>query len=585
MPLYTEDTVAPAYGLADLQFSTGDVLAAQREETFLDLPLLSAIPRSSELSAARRFGGLTTPQYDKAGALAWLGAKGLTETDLPLDDRRYNERELSILANRKVAEIRRRQVLDGGEGGFAQGAARFGNALAISLLDPLNIASGFVPVISGARYAAAVAGAGGAVGRAATRASIGVVEGATGAALLEPLIYGARAQELADYSIADSLINVAFGGVFGGGLHSVGGALGDRLGISGYAQQAARLSRLETSLAKIGDVPDVPRLATDGAGPVAAPRFDVEGEIARRYDIRVAQLQAAADAPPTSNIGAVVAESPQRLANRELSSLIRDWPELSRVERAERLGGSDQKMLMREAADLDIEDMATEIETTIADIRTRLPEAEARRDALQAQADELAARSSPGAEGLLVAQRITEDLRAARSEVNGLRGLAGQAEQRVKELRNGLSADGSARRAMQAGPAARAQAFKAAIAQAATDQPITVEPAFRPDRATFETAAARLSDPAQRPGVDANAARAVDEQLAEAPTVEDTALADEVAGMLDDGDAVAADLKLAGIDEPEAAARYLESVREMAEDAERMSKISRLAVVCSLRSA
>jgi hypothetical protein len=41
---------------------------------------------------------------------------------------------------------------------------------------------------------------------------------------------------------------------------------------------------------------------------------------------------------------------------------------------------------------------------------------------------------------------------------------------------------------------------------------------------------------------------------------------------------------MAGITEPDAALRYIESVRAMADDAERMSKISRMAVVCALRS-
>lgn len=583
MPLYGEEAVEPSYGVADLQFGLDDVLAAQREETFLDLPLLSAVPRNAELTAARRFGGLTNPIYSRDQALGWLAEKGLTATDLPLEDRTYNERELSILANRKIAEIRRQEVLQGGEGGFLEGAARLGTGLGLSLLDPLNVASAFIPVVGEARYGKLVAGAAGAIGRFGVRAGVGAVEGAVGAAVLEPIIAAARRQELADYTLADSMANIAFGGLFGGGLHGIGGAIGDRLGVSGYAQQAARLARLEDSLAKVGAAADTARVTA----PVDLPevrRFDVDAEIARRYEMRVAELKAAAEAPPASSVGVIAADSPQRLANRELSQLLREWPNLSRVERADLVGGTDRGMLMREAADLDIEETADTLAKAAEDARARIPEAEGRRDALAKQAEELGARRLD-AEGELVRQRVTEDLRDARAEVNNLKMVAATTDTRVKELRQGLSAEGSARKALEAGPVARAQALRAGVAQASAGQPITVDPAFRGDRPTAETAAARLADPAQQPGVDRSAAEAVDTTIAEAAADDEAALTEEVGALLKDGDAVAEDLKLAGIDEPEAAARFLESVREMAADAEELSKIARMSVVCALRSA
>ena len=48
-------------------------------------------------------------------------------------------------------------------------------------------------------------------------------------AAVEPLVYGVAQSEQADYHMVDSLLNVTFGGVLGGGLHAIAGAIGDRL--------------------------------------------------------------------------------------------------------------------------------------------------------------------------------------------------------------------------------------------------------------------------------------------------------------------------------------------------------------------
>lgn len=147
------------------------------------------------------------------------GMQGLFKFDRP-----YARQELEILERRKRAELRRQSILSRAEGG---GAARFGVSLAASMVDPLNIASAFVPVVGEARYARMLQAAVGASGRAGVRAGVGAVEGLAGAAMLEPLNYAARAQEQADWRVSDSMTNVLFGGAFGSVLHTGGGALAD----------------------------------------------------------------------------------------------------------------------------------------------------------------------------------------------------------------------------------------------------------------------------------------------------------------------------------------------------------------------
>ena len=66
-------------------------------------------------------------------------------------------------------------------------------------------------------------------GRAAVRLGTGAAGGGLGMASLQPLEAGLSAQEHDDFTAATAFRNIAIGGLFGGGLHVVGGAVADRL--------------------------------------------------------------------------------------------------------------------------------------------------------------------------------------------------------------------------------------------------------------------------------------------------------------------------------------------------------------------
>ena len=80
-----------------------------------------------------------------------------------------------------------------------------------------------------------------------TRLKRGAIEGAGGALLLEPLVYGAAQRIQADYDLYDSLLNVAFGTVLGGGLHVGAGKLRD---INTNAKFQARILTNRENLSK-----------------------------------------------------------------------------------------------------------------------------------------------------------------------------------------------------------------------------------------------------------------------------------------------------------------------------------------------
>lgn len=239
MPLYAgELNLRRGAGLEEYPASLGQVLGAQADDTRLNNPL-SAIRRMQALSDAER-GPYIGSERDQFGAVvprfappprldAETARQRVKEEGLPLTipDDGIAAPALDILIRAKREELQRQNIFARGPSGVVPGALRLGTALINSLYDPLNIASAFIPVVGQARYAGMVAGATGAFGRAGVRAGVGAVEGLVGAAVLEPLIYAANQQEQADYGMADSLANIAFGGLFGGGLHAGGGAVRD----------------------------------------------------------------------------------------------------------------------------------------------------------------------------------------------------------------------------------------------------------------------------------------------------------------------------------------------------------------------
>ena len=104
-----------------------------------------------------------------------------------------------------------------------------------SLLDPINVASAFLPVVGQAKWAAIVGRLGlrGLTKRKLfLRGTRGALEGAVGAAIIEPVILTAARQEQADYDLTSSMVNIGIGGILGGGLHIGGGALRDALGLA-----------------------------------------------------------------------------------------------------------------------------------------------------------------------------------------------------------------------------------------------------------------------------------------------------------------------------------------------------------------
>lgn len=130
---------------------------------------------------------------------------------------------VDIMVEKKKEERLRQSIIARGPKGFIPGVAKFATGLTVSLFDPINIASAFIPVVGQARFAGLVA----KTGFTRARLAKGAVEGAVGAALVEPIVYSSAQEVQADYGLVDSFLNITFGTILGGGLHVGAGKLKD----------------------------------------------------------------------------------------------------------------------------------------------------------------------------------------------------------------------------------------------------------------------------------------------------------------------------------------------------------------------
>jgi hypothetical protein len=154
--------------------------------------------------------------------------------------------EFDLVAKWKKEEIQRNDILSRADRGIIPGAARLGAGFLGAAVDPVNIALSFVPVVGEARYAYLAE----RLGPTAARVLKGAAEGAAGQAAVEPLIYLQAQNQQADYSAYDSLMNIVFGAVLGGGLHAGFGKISDWIGGHSIETRQAALNGAVAALAE-----------------------------------------------------------------------------------------------------------------------------------------------------------------------------------------------------------------------------------------------------------------------------------------------------------------------------------------------
>lgn len=570
MPLYTQGALSVGYTQDDIEATPEDVRSATFEQAKNDLPGWS-IFRAEELAVARKYGGLAFPDYSPDAARQYMAERGL-EGQFKFD-RTYNGDELRILASRKQAELKRSYILSRAEGGFAQGAGRLGIQLATSFLDPLAIATAFVPVVGEARYTAMLAKAGGALGRAGVRVGVGAAEGAVGAALVEPIIYAAKAQEQADYSLADSMLNIALGGVFGGGLHAVGGAIGD---IGRTARETAAQARVAEFRRMIDEhealnapAPYTPLVEVERRLTVD----DISAHVEDLYTARVAELQKAieGDMGPEQPI---LGMTRRQAAESELKRLESAWNRAKNTEdRAKILDGQDGP-LWKSLVDAQRADNLTAVEARLSELQDARPQAEAALRAAEAQPESGIAGGADIREQAI--RDASRELRKIDAELFQLNPIANTLRDQLKDV--------AAIKVLRASPAAREAALGVGMAQIASGEPVELRPIF--ERGSWQEAARRLSDPDQREMANAASVQRGDAVLAEGEPTEAATLQRQVEELDSRVKAIEQEAKTMG---DESASDHFAELREIAaaleKEATESSDQARMLVVCAMRHA
>lgn len=185
-------------------------------------------------------------------------ADGLVNFDRPL-----TRAQAELIRDRKREEIQRQDIWQRAEGwATASGVTA---SLAAGVVDPVGTAVGIVvapakgiQMLGGLR---AMAASSSLAHRALGIAGLTAVDAAIGNAVLEPYNLYSHQQYYADYTMADSLANVVFGGVFGGALG--GGAVVIGRGLSHVGkwtpewlrgkQEATHETALHTAVAQVLD--------------------------------------------------------------------------------------------------------------------------------------------------------------------------------------------------------------------------------------------------------------------------------------------------------------------------------------------
>jgi len=218
-----DSTTLERMGLDALETSTGQVLGAVAGDAFASSPLvrLGRAQASSQTPFVNEYGMNMAPDLppspllDPADANKRYGIKGALNFTAPV-----TEAVAQDLFEAKRDQIARQDIVDRRTDSIATGwAARTGTALAVGLLDPLNLAAGFIPVLGEARAAEWFAKAGSAATRAGVRAGIGALQGGASMIPLEGINYALDQHELNDWTMGEALHNIAFGSIVGGGLH------------------------------------------------------------------------------------------------------------------------------------------------------------------------------------------------------------------------------------------------------------------------------------------------------------------------------------------------------------------------------
>lgn len=127
------------------------------------------------------------------------------------------------LVEQRLEELKLRDIQARGPQNFLAKTSYFLGSFGSTVVDPINIGAGFIPVVGQEVFLSKIAKS----GLTAARFQKGIAEGFVGNLAVEPLNVLNAKSEQKEYTAYDSLRNITFGTIASGGLHVAFGRIGD----------------------------------------------------------------------------------------------------------------------------------------------------------------------------------------------------------------------------------------------------------------------------------------------------------------------------------------------------------------------
>ena len=231
MPLYLgqDDAGTSSFSLQDFEPSWATKMNATVRESWLE----SYGPAAVDF-ARSRMGGADEAKLSATEASEAIKQSGI-KFGKSIADGQYTRTQLDVLLERQreltaIKDVRERTPWD--LSSPIRGLGMFG----AGIVDPVNLATAFVPwtkslsVLNGVRAGLAAESF---AARSGARAILGGADAGISTLALEAPYSFVRNQIGDDYGALDSMANIAFGTAFGGGLHVIGGGVGDAFKMRG----------------------------------------------------------------------------------------------------------------------------------------------------------------------------------------------------------------------------------------------------------------------------------------------------------------------------------------------------------------
>lgn len=130
---------------------------------------------------------------------------------------------VDILVKKRLDDIKKQDIISRGPQNIAAKTSYFFSGLGGDFSDIINIGLSFVPVVGQARFIKMV----GKYGKTQARFRRGLIEGGVGNTAFEPIYASTAISEQREYGAMNSLYNIGFGALLGGGLQIGLGKVGD----------------------------------------------------------------------------------------------------------------------------------------------------------------------------------------------------------------------------------------------------------------------------------------------------------------------------------------------------------------------